>query len=356
MVGGDDDARLRPVGQSEQPAQQPVHFAEVALGDVAVALEVALRDRRWSGGCERREDVADRVGPLEVEQGEVGRIRCPTAAVGAGGEQRLGHAAVEPRLDQDAAQRRHRVVVGARRSCVLAILRLGEPGQVGVHGRKVRRLFGRRELGPCPGGLRRREDRAGGRLGLDVEEAEKAVRNDDAIHRLRRMRRPEPQQVDPLAGPGEGIPDRRCAAIFTADRLAQARAGCEAAEIEDAVLERREAGEHRRPQERRKRRSLRLELTPCRGGAELCEVRHRPLSEKRLELLPVGTVEPDEEDRRLRHCALRELGDRARPVRESRGAGFGCLPPRRRVLAGLQQEPASEQESDDRSASHRAAS
>ncbi len=307
VVRGDDDGRARPVGQGKQAAEKSVHLPEVAPRHVAIAGEVVLRHRGLARGRERCEDVADRIGPLQVDQCQVvgGRV----------GEQRLGHAAIEARFDQDPSQRRDRMVVGARDSGVRLVFGLGQPGQIVVHRGMAGGPLDRRPLGDGPRRARLGEDRAGRRLGLDVEKAEQAIRDDDAVDRLSGVCRPEPQEPDPLAGPGERVPDRRRAPVLAADRFAQPRAGSETAEIENAVLDRRDSGEHRRPEQRRERRNFGFELAPGCRGAQAREMRHCALREERLQLLPVAAIESDEEDRRPGGRAPRELVHRARSAR-----------------------------------------
>ena len=97
-------------------------------------------------------------------------------------------------------------------------------------------------------------------------------------------------------------------------------AGMEAHEVEDAVLERRPPGHHRRPQERRQRRRLGDQHSPAPLALEAREIRHPARGHQRLEKLPVGAVEPDEE-----HGA----GGRRAPLGEprSRGARLVRRPP-----------------------------
>ncbi len=71
VVGSDHDGRSRAVGQGEQPAEKRVDLAKVALGNAPETREVVLRDCGLARRRERREDVADRIGPLEVDQSEV---------------------------------------------------------------------------------------------------------------------------------------------------------------------------------------------------------------------------------------------------------------------------------------------
>ena len=107
MIGDERESgamllRPRPVA-----AEEPVDLPEVALADPGVARELRLRDRRVPRRCEGREDVADRVGALEIDEGEVRR---PVAGLV---ERRARELVVDARFDHDPAQRRDRVVVGA---------------------------------------------------------------------------------------------------------------------------------------------------------------------------------------------------------------------------------------------------
>ena len=76
MIGSDDDAGLPPVRQGEKAAEEPVYLLEVAFRDIAVVLVVAQRNRRQAWRSERREDMPDRIGALQVDQREVRGGRC----------------------------------------------------------------------------------------------------------------------------------------------------------------------------------------------------------------------------------------------------------------------------------------
>jgi hypothetical protein len=115
-------------------------------------------------------------------------------------------------------------------------------------------------------------------------------------HRLGGPGRPEAEHGDAPAGVSGHRPDRRHPPFVTGDRLAVAGARIEAGEVEDAVLQRADAGHHRRPYQRRQRRLDRGEHPRLSFARQRREVRHDPGRHVAVEQLPVRAVETDKED------------------------------------------------------------
>ena len=261
--------------------------------------------------------MADAVGALEIEDREIGM-----RLVDVGAEELV----VDAGLDQDATQRRHRIVVRPR----TGLLRLDARGEVGgIEPRQEARELGGVDRGAGasqrlrrPRLALRRIHGAFGRAVLEVEEPEQTVRHQHAVDRLGRIGGPQTEHADLLAAPGRHVPDRGARSLGASDRLALAGARAKAHEVEHAVLERAGAGHHRRPQQRREWRVLGFEDTAMSLADEPRELRHPPLRHQSIEELPVAAVEADEVDGRPRD---RRIGDRTDTPRPFDVVGGGVV-------------------------------
>ena len=231
--------------------------------------------------------MADRVGALDIDDREIGALA---------GDRIAAELVVDAGIDQDAAQRAHRLRV--------RVVGLGEPPVGGgVEPRQV--LLQRRLVDGLTGVLERRArpaiaiggiHDAGGRGVFLEQECEQAIGDDRAVDRLRGIRRPQPQHGDALAGRRGHVPDRRRAPEAAGDRFFDAGRRIELHEVQDPVIERADAGHHRGPDQRRERRTDRLEDAAGAFAHQPREVRHRAIRDVVVEQLPVGAVEADEDD------------------------------------------------------------
>ncbi len=219
-----------------------VDGAEVGLGDAAVAFEV----RRVDGGLARRsvgrEDVADRVGALDVEHQDIRLQARPEI---------LGEPVVDAGLDEDSPQRAHRLGVGVGRGGRRGVLRLVEPRKIGAELVIANRALAAGERFSRSLVLARRPDHSGARSLAAMLEREQSIGDHDAVHRLGGVRRPHAEDGDGAPCLRQHGPQRRHPPFRAGDRLALAAGGREASEIQDAVLERAAAGHHGCPEERR---------------------------------------------------------------------------------------------------------
>ena len=103
MVGGEEESGVVARRHLAIATEQAVEPLKVESGDVAVPLEVLGRHFGLARRHVGREQVTDAVAALQIEDREVGM-----RLVDEGAEELV----VEPGLDQDATQRRDRIVVG----------------------------------------------------------------------------------------------------------------------------------------------------------------------------------------------------------------------------------------------------
>lgn len=329
VIRGEYQHRAPPLGELAVGAEQPVHLVEVARRNVPVAREILLGDRGLTRRREGREDVADRVRSLQVEDRQVGPVDL---------ERRPEEPVVHPRLDQDAAQRGHRMAVGIARLGALGVLARREPGQVGVQRVVADRRFGLGERRLRPRLTCRRVDGSRSDPRPCVEKAEQSVGDQQPVDRLGGEGGPEPENRAPFPAPGREVPNRRRVPVAALDRYSLARAGREAGKIEDAVRQRRDAGHHRRPQQRRQRRVLGEQDAARALALEAGQVRHGAIGRQPVEQLPVAAVEPNEEHRTAGAARRDDLshGARAGELRRRsarRGLGRGGRG-RRRLVPG----------------------
>jgi hypothetical protein len=142
---------------------------------------------------------------------------------------------------------------GIRPGREVAVFGLGEPGKVRLQ-RRQRHLGvdGRARVeGPALQLLRVHDVRR--RLRLLPLEGEEPVRDQQAPHRLGRMRRPQPEHRHVAVGLARHLPDGLGPPLVGRDGLARAGRRVEAREVEDPVLQRTDAGRDGGPDERRER-------------------------------------------------------------------------------------------------------
>ena len=274
VIGGDHQHGAAGLRELADLAQHAVDLGEIELRHAGVALEVLGLDRVLAWRRPGREDVAEGVRALEVDDGEVRLL----AAEPGGGERLIGAG-----LDQDAAQRAHRLGVGVGIGGGLLVLLGSQPGEIGVEGVVPHRGLGFGERLARPGLLRRRVDGAGRRLVVARGEGGEAVRHQQPLDRLGRPGGPEAEDGDALVAVGRHVPDRRHLPLAAGDRLQRAGRGVAPGEVEDAVLQRRGAGHHRRPDQRRERRLDRLQRrrsAPRAPGPRGWASRRRPCSRR----------------------------------------------------------------------------
>ena len=308
--------------------QQAVDLVEVGPGHRLVALEVGGIDAFLARRGERREHVADRVRALEVHDGQ----RRPPAADPLDPE-----PMVEPRLDQDARERRR----GMR---VRVPGRLKARELLGRQPRQIRLERGERDLllhllphPDHPVLLLRGEDRARGRLLADVER-EQAVRHHQPADRLGRVRGPHRHDGDVLPLVAGHLPDGLLLPLVGGDGLPLTGLRVETREVEDPVPKGADSGHHRGPHERRQ---VRLERAQDAGAAlphQPIEVRHRPVGPVLFEQLPVRGVEPDHDHPALGSPDEAPVGPARRHDADEGRAEPSRPPPRRappRVDPGL---------------------
>ena len=313
MVGDQQQPRAPFLRQQPVGAEQLVDVAEVGLGHAAVARDVGRVDAGQRRRRVAREGVADAVGPLQVEDGEVGLdLRQRIAEQGVVGSG----------LDEDPPQRADGMGVRVANGGGAPQLRLVEPRQVLAQRHEVGRRLRRVEPLLRPRQPLRRRHGSGKRL-VGMEEREEAVRHHQAVHRLGGVRRPQPEHDDLAPRARRHVPHRRRAALRAGDRLGDAVPRPPAREVEDAVLEGRDPGHHRRPQQRRQRRLLRREHSAAALAHQPLQLRHRARREQPVEVLPVRAVEPDHPHGRAPRRARRRVAARPRPQRQHDDAGAG---------------------------------
>ena len=235
---------------------------------------------------ERSEDVADLVGPLEVDGHEIRPVpvvevaRDPLRHAGGGHDaperdDRALHPGAARESGRDLS-RRHVEVRGE-------VLR----GDLPVPRDDLRDA--RRD--------RRRERHAFARQ-IGEEDRARTVGDEEAVDLLRRMRRPPADDSD-LAPVGRGeVPGRGRAPRVAGDRTLAPRLRVDLLEVENAVDVGRHAGRRRRPEDRRDQRVVARKPRRVALGREPLPVRHLPVGREAVEKLEVEAIEAEPENGR----------------------------------------------------------
>ena len=313
VVGHDEQGRPGLLRQRAVVAEHAVDFPEIAPRHVLVALEVLRIDARQLRRREGREDVPDRIGPLEVHDRQRGALSPDPVE---------REPVVETRLDEDAPEHGHRMQVGIAASFEILELGLRQPRQIRLHPGERDLLFDSRALGDHPRlFLRWRHDTL--RCVFAVENREQALGHHQAAYRFGRVRRPHAQHGDIAAVVAGHLPDGFLETLVGGDRLADARRRVEPREVEDPVLQRARAGHHGRPDERRNPGLERAQDPRPALPHEPRQVGHRPVGAVAVEKLPVGGVKAHDDHaagRGLEQPGQEEIGSRGADCRRSEQA------------------------------------